>query len=203
MKVTMVFSEKTADPDPFRQFDSWYRAHLSCGIPYPDAFNLGTAAADGTVSVRTLLLKGWDDNGFLFFTSYLSKKGLHISENPHAAMHFFWYESGRQVRIEGIIEKISEEDSLAYFQSRPRESQLSALASDQSQVIPDRAFLADKVENYRRMFESLEVPKPSSWGGFRLVPKWFEFWQEGDHRLHDRVFFSYVENRWISGRLAP
>lgn len=197
------FSENSIDPNPFVQFKIWYEEHLLSGIEIPDSVTLATASADGRVSARTVLLKGYSDNGFFFFTNYKSRKGLQLSSNPRAALLFYWAESGRQVRIEGYTEKIPEKESESYFRTRPRESQLSALASEQSSVIPDRRFLDDLYDTIRNRYSEKPVDKPVHWGGYRLIPEWFEFWQNGEFRLHNRLSYSKRKDRWIIERLAP
>ena len=203
MIIKRVLSEKTADQDPFLQFSIWYNEHLESGIAIPDSVSLGTASAAGRVSVRTVLLKGYDENGFVFFTNYLSKKGRQLSENPFAALLFYWPESGRQVRIEGKTEKLSDNDSASYFGTRLRDSQISAWTSDQSSVIPDRLYLEKRQEFYKSRFENKPVPKPPHWGGFRLIPDIMEFWSDGEFRLHDRIVYTRKENAWTISRLAP
>ncbi len=198
-----VLSEKTVDPDPFNQFSKWYTEHLEAGIAIPDTVSLGTASRAGRVSVRTVLLKGYDENGFVFFTNYLSKKGSHLSENPFAALLFYWAESGRQVRIEGITEKITENESASYFGTRPRDSQISAWASEQSSVIPDRQYLEKRQEFYKSRFENIPLQKPPHWGGFRLIPDIMEFWSDGEFRLHDRIVYTRKDDVWTISRLAP
>ncbi len=198
-----IFSEKTVDPNPFLQFDIWYREQLNSGTAIPEAVSLGTAPSGGRVSVRTVLLKSYDESGFVFFTNYNSTKGSHLSSNPFAALHFYWPESGRQVRIEGKVKKLSAADSRLYFNSRPRESQLSAWSSKQSSAIPDRQYLEKRYEHFKRRFSDNPVPKPSSWGGYRLVPDWFEFWQNGEYRLHDRITYKRKGQTWTIERLAP
>jgi pyridoxamine 5'-phosphate oxidase len=197
------FSETTAEKDPFIQFNKWYSEHLEAGIAIPDTVSLGTASSSGSVSVRTVLLKGWDEHGFVFFTNYNSKKGIHLSENPSAALLFYWPESGRQIRIEGIAEKVTDKESASYFITRPRESQISAWASDQSSIIPDRRFLEKRYNYYKTSFENKEVEKPPYWGGFRIVPDFFEFWCDGEFRLHDRIIYTRRNNVWVMNRLAP
>jgi pyridoxamine 5'-phosphate oxidase len=201
--IDKVFSEMTVDADPFLQFREWYSDHLQAGIAIPDTVSLGTASSSGVISVRTVLLKGYDENGFVFFTNYSSKKGRQLSENPSAAMLFYWPESGRQVRIEGTTEKVSETESAAYFSTRPRESQISAWASEQSSVIPDRAYLEEKHASFRSRFENRQVEKPPHWGGFRLIPDFFEFWRDGEFRLHDRIVYIREGHVWKIQRLAP
>jgi pyridoxamine 5'-phosphate oxidase len=201
--MNKALSETNADPDPVIQFGKWYNDHLDAGIAIPDSVSLGTASAGGRVSVRTVLLKGYDKNGFVFFTNYNSKKGNQISENPSASLLFYWAESGRQVRIEGIVEKVPEKESSVYFRTRPRDSQISAWASEQSSVIPDRSFLEKKHEYYSALFENKQVEKPPHWGGFRLIPDWIEFWSDGEFRLHDRIVYTRINDIWVISRLAP
>ena len=196
-------SEKSVDLNPFVQFDIWYKEHLSSGIAIPESVSLATASADGQVSVRSVLLRGYGENGFTFFTNYESKKGVQLSSNNKAALLFYWPESGRQVRIEGTAEKVSREDSESYFKTRPRESQLSAWASEQSSVIPDRFHLEEMYNFYKDKFSGRPVDKPPTWGGFRIVPKWIEFWQEREHRLHDRISYTLTSGGWRIERLAP
>jgi pyridoxamine 5'-phosphate oxidase len=197
------FSEKTVDPDPFVQFDLWYKEHLTAGIAIPNTVSLGTSFPDGRVSVRTVLLKDFGENGFVFFTNYNSKKGLQLSSNPGAALLFYWPESDRQIRIEGVAYRVLPEESELYFKTRPRENMLSAWASDQSSVVPGRGYLEKKYDYYNNKFNNLPVEKPEHWGGFRIVPNWFEFWQSGDFRLHDRIVYSKKNERWLIERLAP
>jgi pyridoxamine 5'-phosphate oxidase len=196
-------SEKSADKDPFVQFAKWYSEHLEAGISIPETVSLGTSAASGRVSVRTVLLKGYDEKGFVFFTNYNSKKGVQLSENHSAALLFYWPESGRQVRIEGITEKVSGNESASYFSTRPRESQISAWASEQSSIIPDRNALEKRYTFYKAKYENKEVEKPPHWGGFRIIPDYFEFWHDGEYRLHDRIIYTRMNNGWVMNRLAP
>lgn len=203
MAIQKDFSEKSVDPNPFIQFHNWYKEHLSYGIEIPDSVSLGTASSDGQVSVRTVLLKDYGEDGFIFFTNYNSKKGIQLSSNNRAALLFYWSEAGRQIRIEGIAGKVSKEDSENYFKTRPRESQLSAWTSEQSFKIPDRLHLEKKYDFYKDLFSGRSVEKPEHWGGFRIVPVWFEFWQSGDFRLHDRVTYTKSKEGWVIGRLAP
>jgi pyridoxamine 5'-phosphate oxidase len=198
-----MFKSLDVDPDPFSQFRKWYSEHCESVTLYPEAVSLGTASASGRVSVRTVLLKGFDENGFVFFTNYNSRKGVQLGENGHAAMLCYWVESGRQVRIEGMTEKVTEEESEAYFRTRSRESRIGAWASEQSKIIPDRQYLDNRFEQYKSHFEGRDIVKPPHWGGFRLVPDYFEFWREGDHRLHDRIAYSRQHSGWTIERLAP
>lgn len=203
MKKRSILSEKSVAADPVIQFEKWYGDRLNTGIIYPDSVTLATSTVTGQVSARTVLLKDFSNAGFVFFTNYNSKKGQQLSENPGAAMLFYWPESGRQVRIEGVVEKVSEEESEAYFRTRSRESQIGAWASEQSKVIPDRTHLENRVEFYNNLFSGIPVPKPSHWGGFRLVPDRIEFWQEGEFRLHDRIAYTKSRNSWLIERLSP
>jgi pyridoxamine 5'-phosphate oxidase len=155
------------------------------------------------VSARTVLLKDYTAEGFVFFTNYNSTKGLQLSSNSGAAMLFYWPESGRQVRIEGLTEKVSEEDSDTYFRTRPRESQLSAWASLQSTTVPDRLYLDAMYNLYKNKYSGLPVERPPYWGGMRLIPSRFEFWQEAEFRLHDRITYSKRKDIWVIERLAP
>lgn len=198
-----MLTEKSVDPDPFVQFASWYKEHLQAGIAIPDTVSLGTASLSGRISVRTVLLKSYDEKGFVFFTNYKSKKGVQLSDNKNSAMLFYWPESGRQIRIEGITEKVSENESVDYFSTRPRESQISAWASEQSSVIPDRQYLEKRYNYYKTRFENKPVEKPPHWGGFRLTPDFFEFWRDGEFRLHDRIVYTWMKNSWIISRLSP
>ncbi len=196
-------SENSVNADPFVQFGKWFCERQKGIAEIPEAVNLGTASANGRISVRTVLLKNYDNNGFVFFTNYNSLKGTQLTENPFAALHFYWPESGRQIRIEGITEKISEKDSAEYFSKRPRESQLAAWASDQSTIITGRYILEDRFEKYQTYFKGRNVEKPLFWGGFRLVPDFFEFWKDGKFRLHDRLVYKLTDEKWIISRLAP
>jgi pyridoxamine 5'-phosphate oxidase len=198
-----TLSEKTADPDPFIQFDIWFREHLGSEVGIPDAVTLGTSSSDGRVSLRTVLIKGYDGSGFVFYTNYNSKKASQLALNPQAALHFYWPGSDRQIRIEGVAIKLSEEESVQYFKTRPRESQLSAWSSEQSTVIPGRLYLEKRYDSYKNRFADKQVEKPPNWGGFRFVPDWFEFWQNGEHRLHDRLTYTKKDKSWIIERLAP
>jgi pyridoxamine 5'-phosphate oxidase len=196
-------SEKNADPDPFKQFSSWYAEHLDTVKENGNSVSLATATASGSVSSRIVLLKGYDEKGFVFFTNYNSKKGRQLSENPNAAMLFYWPEAGRQVRIEGSAEKVSEAEASEYFSSRPRESQLAAWASEQSSVIGDRKYLEDRRDRYREEFSGTGVEKPPYWGGYRLVPRSIEFWLDGEYRMHDRILYTRNHEGWTVCRLAP
>jgi pyridoxamine 5'-phosphate oxidase len=196
-------SENTVSRDPFVQFDIWYKEHLVAGATIPESVSLGTASPEGRVSVRTVLLKDYGENGFVFFTNYNSRKGTQLFLNQKAALLFYWPETGRQIRIEGIAEKTSEDVSDSYFKTRQRESQLSAWASKQSSEIPDRLYLEKQYDFYSNKFSGIPVERPPFWGGFRIIPDWFEFWQDKEFRLHDRITYTRKENNWVIGRLSP
>jgi pyridoxamine-phosphate oxidase len=165
---------------------------------------LATATSDGRPSARIVLLKGFNDDGFVFFTNYLSRKGKEIAKNPLGSLLFYWISLERQVRIEGTIEKVSREESEKYFQSRPRASQLGAIASPQSQEIADRVVLETKFNEAEIQYADKDIPKPSYWGGYILKPRLIEFWQGRGSRLHDRILYKKVDNKnWKKVRLAP
>ena len=192
------------EPDPTRQFDTWWHEALEAKIIEVNAMTLATASADGIPSARTVLMKGFSEKGFIFFTNYNSFKGQQLSENPKACLLFFWKELERQVRITGIVEKLSSEESNVYFQSRPRASQVGAVASPQSQVIESRQWLDEKYNEAFEQFESTTVQRPSHWGGYLVTPVIFEFWQGRPGRLHDRIQYTLLDDgNWKVERLAP
>jgi pyridoxamine 5'-phosphate oxidase len=196
--------ETEADPNPFNQFQTWFDQALSADLPEPNAMTLATATASGKPSARIVLLKGFDEEGFLFYTNYNSEKGQQLSANPWGALVFWWAELERQVRIEGRVEKVSTEESEAYFASRPFDSQLGAWASQQSEVISSRAVLEEKLAELEQKYEKQVVPKPPHWGGYRLSPTEFEFWQGRPSRLHDRLRYRQgSDDTWLRERLAP
>ena len=196
--------ERDVDPDPFGQFAAWFAAAAAAGVRAPEAAALATASAGGAPSVRMVLVKQTGEPGFVFFTNYESRKGSELTANPRAALLFFWDELGRQVRIEGDVERIGDAESAAYVRSRPRASQLSALASPQSRPVEDREALEQRVAELTERHEGVELPVPDFWGGFRLVPREFEFWQHREDRLHDRLRYSREDGGgWRIERLAP
>lgn len=193
------------DDDPMWQFGVWFEEANAAGVKEANALTLATADAQGRPSARVVLLKGIERGGFVFYTNYLSRKGNQLSDNPYGAMCFFWQELERQVRIEGIIEKLPPEDSTKYFQSRPIGSQIGAWCSPQSQAIPDREFLERRVAEYTDKFAGPDpIPRPDHWGGYVLLPERMEFWQGRENRLHDRFEYLKVESgEWRVFRLAP
>lgn len=193
--------EEKIDKNPFRQFEIWFDEILKSNIYEPNAMILATAL-NNLPSARVILLKGFSENGFKFFTNYLSRKGKELEKNNNAALLFYWMEFERQVRIEGNIEKISKEESLEYFNSRPLESRYGALASNQSEVIPDRKYLEKKFTQLKEQYGD-NPPMPENWGGFILKPRLFEFWQGRPNRLHDRIVYEKVSNGWKICRLSP
>ena len=182
------------ESDPIVQFEKWFREAWDENYPMPHAMSLATASAEGLPTVRTVLLKGYDSNGFVFFTNYGSRKAKQISNNPQAALLFPWVRLGRQVTVAGRVEKISKSESVQYFLSRPRGSQLSAWASAQSTVISSRAILESAFATVKRRFADGEVPLPDFWGGYRVDPDSIEFWQNRKDRLHDRFLYNRGEN---------
>ena len=195
--------KSSVDPDPLEQFRRWYAAADQAGIKAPQAMALATAAADGAPSVRMVLLKGADGDGFVFFTGYVSRKAAELDANPRAALLFHWDALGRQVRIEGRVERVPGQESDAYFATRPRGAQLAAAASQQSSVLRDRAEIDDRVAGLAREHEGSDVRRPDHWGGYRLVPDTYEFWQHRDDRLHDRLRYRRANGDWILERLSP
>jgi pyridoxamine 5'-phosphate oxidase len=198
-----TLSEKSVSANPFEQFNAWFQAAIDARVPQPNAMTLATASPEGKPSARIVLLKGVDDRGFSFFTNYDSAKGKQLSENPRAALLLYWPGLERQVRIEGAVEKLSREESLEYFKSRPRSSRIGAWASRQSEVIKNRGVLEAQFQKYREQFRDHEVPIPEHWGGYRLVPCRIEFWQSRPNRLHDRISFHWNDNSWNIERLSP
>lgn len=196
-------SEDDVDPDPFAQFHAWFRTARRGGIYLPEAFTLATATSDGQPSARMMLLKGVDADGFVFFTNYDSRKGGELRENPRASMVFHWSALMRQVRVEGRIEKASEEQSFAYFKTRNIGSRIGAWASPQSETISDRTKLEERVRETAKRFKGQDIPLPPFWGGFVLTPERIEFWQGRPDRLHDRVRYARAGDAWERSRLAP
>jgi len=197
-------SERDVDPDPFRQFQRWFDAALAANLLEPNAMTLATATLDGHPSARMVLLKGFDQRGFVWYTNYESRKGGELAVNPYAALVFFWVELSRQIRIEGSVTQVTPQESDAYFQSRPRGSQIGAAASHQSQVLPSREPLERRAAELEAEFAGREVPRPPDWGGYRLAPTVIEFWQGRPDRLHDRLRYRRREGGdWLIERLSP
>jgi pyridoxamine 5'-phosphate oxidase len=184
------------------QFATWFAEASAYGLPEPNAMIVATADRDGRPSARTVLLKGYDERGFVFFTDYRSQKGAELEQNPQASLVFFWAELERQVRITGPVSVVSREESQSYFQTRPRASQLSTWVSHQSQPIPGRKVLDDRVEQVDAQYPG-EIPLPPHWGGFRVTPETVEFWQGRASRLHDRLRYTRVRDGWRVERLSP
>ncbi len=196
--------EPDADLDPVRQFAVWFEQAARAGTAAPEAAALATASSDGVPSVRMVLIKRSDESGFVFYSNYESRKGHELADNPRAALVFHWDRLGRQVRVEGPVQRTSQQDTAAYVRSRPRGSQLSALASPQSRAIGSRGLLERRVAELAAVHEDAELPIPDTWGGFRLLPEMFEFWQHREDRLHDRLRYTRGRGRdWQLERLAP
>jgi pyridoxamine 5'-phosphate oxidase len=195
--------ESVVDRDPLAQFDQWYGQARWTGLPMPDSFTLATVAPDGKPDARMLLLKGVDEKGFVFYTNYESRKADEIAKNPNATMVFHWNELFRQVRVEGRLEKVTAQESDAYFQSRLRGSRIGAWASKQSSVISNREELEAKVREIELRYKGQPIPCPPFWGGFRLIPERIEFWQGRPSRLHDRLCFVREGSGWKMLRLSP
>jgi len=197
-----ALSEHDVAADPFAQFVRWFDEAVAAALPEPNAMTLATVDAAGCPDARIVLLKAVDHRGFVFHTNYGSRKGRELAANPRVALLFFWAELERQVRVEGTAERASPEESDAYFAQRPRDSQLSAWASPQSAPIADRAWLEAELAATATRFGG-EVPRPPNWGGMRVAPDRFEFWQGRPSRLHDRLVWSRAGDRWTIGRIAP
>lgn len=198
------FDEGQTDPDPHRQFAAWFAKAAADGVHEPEAMTLSTASPDGVPSARIVLLRGWGPGGYDFFTNYGSRKGRELDANPRAALTFHWTPPGRQVRIEGDVARIPRAESDAYFRGRPRGHRIGAWASAQGSVIPDRAFLERRVHEEEERWAAGEVEIPPYWGGYRLTPVVFEFWQARADRLHDRlVYLRDGAGGWSRRRLSP
>ena len=195
-------SEDASHADPLLQFDQWLREAIAAQVPEPNAMTLATVGGDLRPSTRIVLIKGYDEQGIIWFTNYDSRKGRQLAGNPYAALQFHWVELERVVRIEGVVEKDSAEESDAYFHSRPLDSRIGAWASPQSQVIAGRHVLVANAAKYGAQF-LLQPPRPPHWGGYRLVPQQWEFWQGRKSRLHDRLRYRLDGTDWVRERLAP
>jgi pyridoxamine 5'-phosphate oxidase len=195
--------EQDVGPNPFVLFRQWLQEAVESKLPEPMAMTLATATRDGKPSARVVLLKQVDDRGFVFFTNYESRKSEELTQNPSASLLFYWEELHRQIRLEGRAERISRQETEEYFRTRPYESRISAWASKQSSVIGSREELEKKFLEYSQRFSSDDVPAPQFWGGFRLIPETFEFWQGRENRLHDRICFRKRGVAWTIERLSP
>ncbi len=196
-------AESNIAENPVDQFEIWFNEAITAEIDLPDAMTLATATLEGIPSARMVVLRGYDQNGYCFYTDYDSQKGKEIAINPHASLVFYWRELDRQVRINGIVEKMTAAESDAYFASRPIDSQLAVWAERQSIVIPEREHLVKNFEIAKEKYTSAEIPRPPHWGGYRLIPNMYEFWQGCPSRLHDRIRYNLKEGSWVINRLSP
>ena len=194
--------EGDVDSDPLRQFDAWFREAEGVGAPLAEAAALATATGEGTPSARMVLVKGYDEHGFLFHSNYESRKGRELDVNPRAALLFYWHPLGRQVRVEGTVERVARDESERYFRTRPPRARVAAAASRQSAVIASRDELEARFDELLAEHGE-DVPLPNDWGGYRLVPETIEFWQHRDDRLHDRLRYRRERGAWALERLAP
>lgn len=196
-------NEKDVNANPINQLKLWLDEAVEARIPEPTAMALATSTPTGRPSIRMVLLKEIDDKGLVFFTNYESYKARQLEGNPFAAVLFFWPDLERQVRIEGVVEKVSIEESDKYFAERPEGSKIGAWASEQSSVIPSRLYLELKTAEYYNNYKNREIPRPDNWGGYRIIPSMFEFWQGRESRLHDRIRYQLNNKNWLIERLAP
>lgn len=198
-----ALNEKDVNADPILQFEKWFKEAVNAKVNEPNAMTVATADDEGKPSARIVLLRNFNENGFVFYTNYNSRKGTEILKNSFASLLFFWPELERQVRIEGVLSKQSAEESDLYFNSRPRESKLGAWTSSQSKVISSRAALDEEYEKISKKYPNENIPRPPYWGGYILKPDVIEFWQGRPSRLHDRILYSVEKNNWRIERLAP
>jgi pyridoxamine 5'-phosphate oxidase len=190
------------NPNPIQQFNDWMAVAINEKIPEPNAMSLATIA-NGRPSNRIVLLKGVTESGFIFYTNYESRKGIELQNNPNVSFNIFWQYLSRQIRVEGMAKKISDQESDEYFASRPRESQIGAWASNQSTELENREVIDTNTKHYQKLFEGKNVPRPSHWGGFIIEPTYLEFWQGRSNRLHDRIIYQLENEKWIIKRIAP
>ena len=201
--LSSSLDEKSIHTDPFKQFSGWFEDAVKAEIEEPNAMVLSTADFIGNVSARVVLLKGVDKGGFVFFSNYQSRKGSQLEANPRAALTFHWQIAHRQIRVEGKVKKITRNESVSYFNSRPLDSRVSACISPQSAIIPDRSFLEAMREGFILDLNGHPPQCPDNWGGYRLKPTLVEFWQGREGRLHDRLRYQWKGNKWNLERLAP
>jgi len=202
--ATTLLDETTLDHDPIKLFRNWFDAAQASGSRLPESMTLATASKDGRPSARVVLLKQVDGAGFVFYTNYRSAKARELEQNPQAALVFYWVGLDRQVRVEGLVERVSAAESDKYFKTRPRESQLGALASPQSEVIEGREVLEANLRELEHRFRDREIERPAHWGGYRLKPERIEFWENRPGRLHDRIVYDLqADGSWTIKRLAP
>jgi len=195
--------ESDADPDPIEQFRGWFEQALAADLHEPNAMTLATATPGGSPSARMVLLKGFDERGFVFYTNYEGRKAEELEANPRAALVLYWGELRRQVRVEGGVSRLPDAESDAYFAGRPRGSQLGAWASEQSRPVSDRGVLEQRLRELEANYEGHDVPRPPFWGGYRVEPETIEFWQGRENRLHDRMVYRRSDGQWRRERLQP
>ena len=191
------------NPDPIVQFEAWFEKVVEANLPEPNAMTLATVSGEGRPSARTVLLKGYDGRGFVFYTNYEGRKARELEANPACALLFYWGELERQVRVEGRASRLPGGESDAYFASRPRGSRLGAWASEQSRPVRDRSVLEERIRALEAEYEDREIPRPPFWGGYRVEPETIEFWQGRENRLHDRISYRREEGAWRLERLQP
>ena len=199
----MYLTEENIDLDPFKQFDIWFKEAKDIGLKDPNAMNVASATKNGIPSSRMVLLKSYDENGFIFYTNYTSRKSKEIIDNPSVALNFFWDALERQVRVEGKVSKVDPKISDEYFSSRSRLSQLGAHASNQSKIIENYDVITSKLNELEKKYDGKEIPRPDHWGGFIIVPTTIEFWQGHEGRIHDRLKFYKENSKWKLVRLSP
>ncbi|MEP6911550.1 MAG: pyridoxamine 5'-phosphate oxidase [bacterium] len=204
VNTDLALDEKSVDPNPLKLFRRWFDEAIASGSRLPDAMTLATATKEGKPSARMVLLKQADEQGFVFYTNYNSRKSRELDQNPNAALVCYWVQLDRQIRVEGSVERVSAQESDEYFRTRPRESQLGAIASPQSEAIENREVLEQHFRDFEAMYRDRSVARPAHWGGYRLKPEMIEFWQNRSGRLHDRVLYErQTDGTWTIKRLAP
>ena len=199
----MYLKEENINKNPFKQFETWFEEAKNIGLKDPNAMNVASASKDGMPSSRMVLLKSYDENGFIFYTNYTSRKSKEIIDNPNVALNFFWDSLERQVRIEGKVQKVDAKISDEYFASRSRLSQLGVYESKQSQVIESYEVITKKIKELEKKFGDQKIPRPDHWGGFIIIPETIEFWQGHEGRIHDRLKFTNIASVWGMKRLSP